>query len=383
MKRFYFDYAAATPLDPDAVRAMHAAEAQVGNPSSLHAEGRAMRELLSAARKDIAKILNARDTEIVFTSTATEANNLAIFGAVTASGDESAEILVAATEHAAVRRVTDVIRASGYSCHDIPLTDKGLCDVAALEKQITDKTVLITLAYVTGEVGIIQPIGEVGKLVRRVREDRSARGVATPLLLHTDASATAGLLTLGVDRLGVDLMTLSSPKVYGPHGAAALYVRTGTPLTPHTIGGGQERGLRAGTENVPALVGFAAALKKTERLRKDELKRLEMLQERLWSALQVLDGVRRNGERNILANTLHVSFAGKDGETLVLQLDALGFAVATGAACTESSREPSAILLALGYDRERAQGSLRISLGRDTDEQAVDALAKAIIKVVQ
>ncbi len=383
MKRYYFDYAAATPLDEDAAQAMHEAEAGIGNPASLHAEGRAAREQLNSARKRVAKILNARDTEVIFTSTATEANNLAIFGALTASGDHSAEILVAATEHAAVRRVTDVIRASGYHCHDIPLTDKGLCDVSALERKITDKTVLITLAYVTGEVGIIQPIGEVGKLIRRVREERLSRGVTTPLIFHTDASATAGLLTLGVDRLGVDLMTLSSPKVYGPHGAAALYVRTGTPLTPHTIGGGQERGLRAGTENVPALVGFATALEKAEKLRKDELKRLEVLQQKLWGALEKIDGLQRNGERNILANTLNVSFAGKDGETLLLQLDALGFAVATGAACTESAREPSEVLLALGYDAARAQSSLRISFGRLTTEADISALAKAIKKVVQ
>ncbi|MCC7543482.1 cysteine desulfurase [bacterium] len=383
MARYYFDYAAATPLDPDAARAMHEAEVLVGNPASLHAVGRAARSLLDRARKDIARVLNARETEIVFTSTATEADNLAIFGVVTASGEEQAEVLVAPTEHAAVRRVTDVVRASGFACKDLPLTEHGLCDVAALEKMITDKTILITIGYVTSEVGIIQPVGEIAKLVRKLRETRVARGITTPLILHTDASAAAGLLTLGVDRLGVDLMTLSSPKVYGPHGAAALYVRSGTPLTPHTIGGGQERGLRAGTENVPAIVGFAAALTKAERMRKDELKRLEPLRDELWSKLRVMNGIRRNGDRNQLANTLNVSIADQDGEDLVLRLDALGFAVATGAACAESSREPSQVLLGLGYDEARAQSSLRITLGRDTTEAAVSALAKAIKKVVQ
>ncbi len=383
MKRYYFDYAAATPLDPDAAQAMRNAEQHLGNPGSLHAEGRAARELLDRGRKDVARVLNARGTEIIFTATATEANNLAIFGVITACGDDQADVLVAATEHAAVRRVTDVIRASGYSCRDIAFNDHGVCDLAVLEQQITDKTVLITLSYVTSELGIIQPIGEIAKLIKRIRSDRTARGVATPLLLHSDASATAGLLTLGVDRLGIDLMTLSSPKVYGPHGAAVLYVRAGTPLTPHTIGGGQEYGLRAGTENVPAIMGFASALTKAEAQRKDELNRLESLRDRLWGALQYIEGVQRNGERNILANTLNVSFAGVDGEELVLRLDALGFAVATGAACAESSRQPSEVLLALGYDTERAQGSLRVTLGRDTNQVAVDALAKAIKKVVQ
>ena len=160
-------------------------------------------------------------------------------------------------------------------------------------------------------------------------------------------------------------------------------MRAGTPLTPHTIGGGQEYGLRAGTENVPAIMGFASALTKAEAQRKDELNRLESLRDRLWGALQYIEGVQRNGERNILANTLNVSFAGVDGEELVLRLDALGFAVATGAACAESSRQPSEVLLALGYDTERAQGSLRVTLGRDTNQVAVDALAKAIKKVVQ
>lgn len=383
MKRYYFDYAAATPLDADAAESMRAAEQLVGNPGSLHAEGRALRDMLDQGRKGVARVLNARDTEIIFTSTATEANNLAIFGTVTACGDDQAEVLVAATEHAAVRRVTDVIRASGYSCRDVLLNDYGVCDVLALGQQISDQTVLVTLSYVTSEVGIIQPIGEIAKLIKRVRADRAARGITTPLVLHSDASATAGLLTLGVDRLGVDLMTLSSPKVYGPHGAAALYVRAGTPLTPHTIGGGQEHGLRAGTENIPAIIGFATALTKTDAQRKDELKRLEVLRDRLWDALRQIGGIQRNGERNILANTLNVSFDGKDGEELVLRLDALGFAVATGAACAESSRQPSEILLALSYGAERAQGSLRITLGRDTNQEAVDSLAKAIKKVVQ
>lgn len=383
MKRYYFDYAAATPLDADAEQAMRQAEQLVGNPASLHTEGQASREALEQARKDVAKVLGARTNEIIFTSSATESDNLAILGTITACGKPNARVITLATEHAAVRACANVVRASGYDVVDAPLDDTGLVQPNDIHDLITDDTVLISIAMATSEIGTLQPISEIGKLVRATRGERAERGIDTPLIFHTDASACAGLLPLTVDRLGVDLMTLSSSKVYGPHGAAALYVASGTPLTPLIIGGGQELSLRAGTPNTPAVVGFATALQKAEDMRRDEARRLHDLRDQLWKELKKLPGIMRNGyAKHSLANLLNVSFPDRDGESLVLKLDARGFAVATGAACAESSRAPSHVLLAIGRTETEAQGSLRISLGRETTEAAVKALAQAIRAII-
>ncbi len=383
MKRHYFDYAAATPLDTDAAAAMRAAEAQFANPSSLHAEGQAAKVALESARKAVAKVLGARHSEIIFTSSATEADNLAILGTITACGQPKARVVTLATEHAAVRACTNVVKASGYEVIDAGIDATGLVAAAEIEKRITDTTILITISMATSEIGTLQPIAEIGRVVRAVRGDRARRGIATPIVLHSDASACAGLLPLSVDRLGVDLMTLSSPKVYGPHGAAALYVAAGTPLTPLIIGGGQESSLRAGTPNLPAIAGFAAALTKAERMRREEAHRLAELRDQLWGLLKDLDDIVRNGHpKKSLANILNVSFPERDGEVLALQLDAAGFAVATGAACAESSQTPSHVVLAIGRTESQAQGSLRISLGRDTTQADVKALAQEIRAII-
>ncbi|MDQ5943941.1 MAG: cysteine desulfurase [Patescibacteria group bacterium] len=383
MSRYYFDYAAATPIDEDVVRAMESARTTFANPASLYAEGRAARELLDAARKRIAAVLGAQSREIVFTSGATESDNLAILGALTAAGEPQARVITAPTEHAAVRACTQVARASGYDVQEVEVAESGMINVETVRKRVTDTTVLLTLAIATSEIGTFQPIGEIGQLVREVRVDRQKRGIATPIILHTDASAALGYLPLPVDRLGVDLMTLSSSKTYGPVGIGALYVRRGTPLTPLIIGGRQEASLRSGTPAVELAVGFATATEKAEAMRKQEVTRLQVLHDELWMGLKAISGIQLNGhKKKHLAGMLNVSFAGFDGENLVLALDAAGFAVATGAACAESSDEPSHVLLALGRTRAEAQGSLRISLGRTTTSEEVQALISAIRKIV-
>lgn len=384
IKRHYFDYAAATPLDEDAAQAMRAAEADFANPSSLHSEGQAAKERLAAARKSVAKVLGAREREIVFTSSATEADNLALLGALTAAGKPGGRVLTLATEHAAVRACSNVARASGYDVVDVTIDGKGMIDLDGLKQQLNDETILISVAMATSEIGTLQPISEIGKVVRATRGDRAQRGISTPIILHTDTSACAGLLPLQVDRLGVDLMTLSSAKVYGPHGAAALYVASGTPLTPLIIGGGQESSLRAGTPNIPAIVGFAAALTKAESLRRAEHSRLLELRNSLWDQLKPISGILLNGHpTKRLANLLSFSVPGQDGENLVLKLDAAGFAVATGAACAESNQAPSHVLLAIGRTSDEAQGSLRISLGRMTTQADIDSLAQAIHAILE
>lgn len=362
---------------------MEAARRAYANPASLYAEGREARDLLDSARKRIAVVLGAQAREIVFTSGATESDNLAILGALTACGEPQARVVTLPTEHAAVRACTQVARASGYDAQEAMVAETGMVELATVQKLITDKTVLISIAITTSEIGTVQPIAEIGQLVRGVRADREKRGIATPIIFHTDASAALGFLPLPVDRLGVDLMTLSSAKAYGPVGIGALYVRRGTPLTPMIIGGRQEASLRSGTPAVDLAVAFAAAAEKAEAMRKDEVRRLQGLRDDLWRGLKDIAGIKLNGHnKKHLAGLINISFAGFDGEDLVLALDAAGFAVATGAACAESSDEPSHVLLALGRTRAEAQGSLRISLGRSTTNDDVQALVGAIRKIV-
>lgn len=383
MKRYYFDYAAATPLDDKVAQAMQSARAQFANPASLYAEGRAAREALDSARKQIASVLGAQAREIIFTSGATESDNLAIFGSLTASGQNQAHIITAPTEHAAVRSCIQVAQASGYKVQEIEISETGMVDLESATQYINDDTVLISIAMATSEIGTIQPIAEIGQLVRKIRVDRQARGIATPIIFHTDASAALGFLPLSTDRLGVDLMTLSSTKAYGPAGIGALYVRRGTPLTPLIVGGQQEFSLRSGTPATELAVGFAVAATIAEKLRKKEVARLKLLRDELWRELQKIPNIIFNGyKKRHLAGILNVAFPGFDGEDLVLALDAAGFAVATGAACTESSNEPSHVLMALGLTRTQAQGSLRISLGRETTQSDVAKLASTIAKIV-
>lgn len=381
--RVYLDYAAATPLDPSVNRAMDEAEAQFANPASLHAEGRAAREALDGARADIARVLAARPDEIIFTSSTTEANNLALFGALAAVGHERVTVLTVATEHAAVRQPMRVLREQGVVVREVSLREDGRVELEALKDALTDDVVLVSVAMVTSEVGTLQPMGEIAQLVKSTRADRQARDVKTPLLFHSDAAAAAGLLSLHVSRLGIDLMTFGASKLYGPVGIAALYVRTGTPLAPMLLGGGQERGRRAGTEPVALCVGFATALTQSEGARKTELARLQDLRAQLQRELGEIPGARFNhSPKHSLANTLNLSLDGRDGEDLALALDARGFAVATGAACAESQREPSHVLRALGRSESEAQGSLRITLGRQTTSEEVMAFAKALREVV-
>lgn len=377
--RHYFDYAAATPLLPAVAASMAKAQQLTGNPSSLHAEGRAAREAVDQARIEVARVLAVKPQEIVFTSGPTESNNLAIFGSLTAIGFPKGEVLTLATEHPSVRQPLSAVKAHGYSVLDVPMQEDGRVDLSAFKKLLSPKTMLVSVAMATPEIGTVQPFREIAELIRHERARRIEQGSELPLLFHTDASSAAGLRPLAVDRFGFDLMSLGSAKVYGPHGVGALYVKAGTPLAPQLLGGGQELHLRAGTENIVGVVGFAKALQLAEAARHEEVIRLAEVRSCLWEALKDTAGITLNTTlKYSLPNTLNISFDTRDGEDLVLALDARGFAVATGAACAESSQAPSQVLLALGYSRERAQGSLRITLGRDSTASSVSSLAQAI-----
>ncbi len=382
-QRYYFDYAAATPLDQSVAAAMREVEGMIGNPSSLHAEGRAVRERLEATRATIAKALAVKPAEIVFTGGSTEANNLAIFGSLTAIQYPKGEVVTLATEHLSVRQPLAAVQAQGHTVYNAELDESGRVNVAAFAQLITPHTVLVSLNMATPEVGTVQPLRQISQIIQAERQRRQVAGSQLPLVFHTDASAVLGLLAVSIDRYALDLVTISSAKLYGPSGIGALYVRSGTPLVPLLLGGGQEASRRAGTENVPGAVGLARALALAESQRHSETRRLAALRDQLWTELQDIPGVVCNTSlKYALPNTLNISIPGRDGEDLVLALDARGFAVATGAACAESQRQPSHVLMALGFDQARAQGSLRITLGRQTDESAVRSLAQAIREIL-
>jgi cysteine desulfurase len=378
----YADYAAATPLDPRVLQAMQPYLAdRFANPSSLHSPGRAQHAVLEDARKRIAGVLGAKPAEIIVTSGSTEAINLAIQGVLQAF--PHARTVVSAIEHEAVWAVASGMEARGWQTGIVTVGESGVLDPAQVAAAINDLTVLVCLHYANNEIGTIQPITKVAAEIARVRADRKQRGVTYPLYFFCDA-AQAGLLSLAVARLGVDLLSIGGSKIYGPAGSGLLYVRTGTQLQPVLYGGGQENGLRPGTENVAAAVGLATALELVQADRVSESKRQAPLRDWLWRELTThIDGLLLNGTMNPrLPGNLNLVVTGAAGETLVSHLDAAGIAVATGSACTAASEEPSHVLLAIGRSQQQAESSLRITFGRGTTKTDLQSLSRGLQKVV-
>lgn len=378
MKRVYLDHAAATPLAPAVLEAMQPYLRDIyGNPSSLHAEGKASGAALGQARRQIARLLGARASEIIFTSGSTEAANLAIQGVLKASPE--GEVVTTGLEHEAVLRA---IEAGGSKSQLVEVPNDGIASVGAIRAAISDQTVLICLQYVNNEIGTIQPVSAMSKIITDVRAERLKRGVANPLYLYCDA-AQAGLMPLAVHRLGVDLLSMGGSKIYGPHGSGFLYIRTGTKLRPMLYGGGQEIGLRAGTENVAGAVGLASALEYMQSQRAEELRRQADLSQLLWQEIKTVPGLKLNGSlKSRHPSNLNFSVRDVAGETLVAYLDAAGFAIATGSACSVASQDPSHVLLAIGCCKEEAESSLRVTVGLETTTGDVETFAKALKQAV-
>lgn len=376
MKSIYLDYAAATPIADEVIVAMAPYYQQSWhNPSALYLAGRKTKIALNQARADVAHWLGARPAEIIFTAGATEANQLALTGLMTSLADSKSEILVSATEHAAVLGAAEVSPRSSV----IPVDQTGRIDLTALEQSIKSQTLIVSVHYANNETGVVQSLKSVSALILAERNRRLAAGEKRPIYLHTDASQAAQYLDLHVSRLGVDLMTLSAGKIYGPKQVAALYIRGGIQLTPLLVGGGQERGLRSGTENVAGAVGMARALSLVQADRQTETKRLAHLRDKFEKTLSSINGIEFNGHRrHRLPNFSHISVAGSDGERLVMELDEAGIQAATGAACSANSQEPSHVLLAMALDRRAIDGSIRFSLGRSTTAADMDKAAKAL-----
>ncbi len=376
----YLDYAAATPLDPRVRQAMAPFESdQFYNPSARYEAARSVGRLLDDARATVAAALGAKSTEIIFTAGATESINLAVLGV--ARSFPVGQVLAAATEHESVLACLASLKHAAL----IPVDEQGRVTPAALAAAIGPRTVLVSVAYANSEIGTIQPLAELAAVIRRVRAQRAEQGSDLPLYLHTDASAAAGSLDLQVSRLGVDLLTLNTGKLYGPKQSGALYVRSGTALAPLIYGGGQERGLRSGTPSLAAAVGLAAALELAVGEREHENTRLVALRNQLLKQIKKSnpDIILNGPGAKRLAGNINLTIPGAEGETLVLYLENAGFLVATGSACQASDTRPSHVLRALGRSDIQASQSLRITLGRTTTPQDLDRLAAVLPAIIE
>jgi len=377
----YLDHAATTPVRPEALEAMLPFFSErFGNPSTLYRLGQDARKALEDARETVAQVLGCRPSEVVFTGGGTEADNLAIKGVALALQPRGGgHIVTTAIEHHAVLHPCHQLERMGFRVTYLPVDRHGWVDPDAVARAITEDTFLVSVMYANNEVGTVEPIPEIARAVRQ-----RAQALGRPIYLHTDAVQAAGFLDLSVDRLGVDLLTLSAHKFYGPKGVGALYVRKGTPLTPLLAGGGQEGDRRSGTENVPGIVGMAVALRLAEEEREEAARHCARLRDRLQARLlERVEGVRVNGHpHHRLPNNLHLCVEGVEGEQLVMALDLQGICVSTGSACSTGSLEPSHVLTAMGYPPELARGSLRITLGRENTEEEMDRVADALADLI-
>lgn len=374
----YLDHAAATPVDPQVLAAMHPYFTdQFYNPSATYMAAVSVRRDLEAARSTIAQILGARSNEIIFTAGGTEANNLAVQGVL--REHPGSNVVVSAIEHESVLKV-----AHSFDCKEAPVTAQGIVDLSTLEECIDERTVLVSIMYANNEVGSIQPIRQIAAILNRVRRARRETGNNTPLYFHVDAAQAAAYLDLHVARLGIDLMTLNAGKIYGPKQSGVLFVASHVRFRPQVLGGGQERGLRSGTENVAGAIGFAKALELVQARRHEEVLRLKILQQRFIELLeaQIPDAVINGSQKTRLPNNIHVTLPGTDNERILIGLDEAGILCAAGSACSASSEEPSHVLRAMGVSVQDAQASLRFSMGRATTEADVVQTVKVLASLL-
>jgi len=370
MTSVYLDCNATTPVAPEVVAAMLPfLHEHFGNPSSAHAYADAPRRAMAAARENTARLIGARAAEIVFTGSATEANNLAILGVARAWGNARRHAVISAVEHPSVSESARRLQELGWSVTVVPVDEYGRVASGDVAAALRSDTGLVSVMHANNEVGTIQPIAEIAALAHR-------HGA----LMHTDAAQSAGKLALDVDALGVDLLTLAGHKFYAPKGVGALYVRTGTPITAVLAGAGQERGLRPGTENIPQIVALGAAARLASERLPETHARLRALRDRLHARLsQEIPGLALNGHPGQrLPNTLNVSFPRVSGSAL-LQRTTDRVAASTGSACHAGDAAPSGVLGAMGLSPQRAAGAVRLSVGRYTREDDIDAAAAALI----
>lgn len=374
MRKVYLDHAATTPLHPEVSSLMSEFMAETfGNPSSLHSFGREARKWMEEAREKVAGLIGAAPEEIVFTSGGTEADNLAILGAAWSRQKKGNHLITSAIEHHAVLDTCKFLAKSGFEVTFLSVDRYGMVDPDEVRKAIRKETILITIMHANNEIGTIEPIEEIGKIARE-------HGV----VFHTDAVQTAGKIPVNVDTLGVDLLSLSAHKIYGPKGVGALYVRKGVQLKPVLHGGGQEKKYRSGTENTIGIVGFGKAAEIAARDLEQEFSRTRALRDRLIQGVfEKIPEVRLNGHpEQRLPHNANFSFSYVEGESLILGLDLQGIAASSGSACSSRSLKPSHVLAALGLPPELIHGSVRMTLGRANTESDVDYVLEVLPGIV-
>jgi len=376
MTSIYLDHNATTPVHPDVLEAMLPYfREEFGNPSSTHSKGRAARVQIDDARERVAELIGAQSQEIVFTSGGTESDNLAVLGAARALVNKGRHIVTCEVEHPAVRNACLQLKQEGFSVENVPVDRYGRVEIEALKALLRDDTVLVTLQHANSEVGSLQPIQSIGELCRE-------QGV----LFHTDAVQSVGKVDIDLQTLPVDMLSMSSHKIYGPKGVGALFVRRGVPpLSPLISGGGQEKKKRGGTENVPGIVGFGKASQLARDTLPQEAQRQRVLKDRIReTVVEEISGAAFYGHpEDCLPNTLNLGFEGVEGQALMIRLDLEGIFVSTGSACSSGSPLPSDVLVAMGVPDDKTQQTLRVSLGRGNSEDDVNRFLETLKRLVQ
>jgi cysteine desulfurase len=375
-RRVYMDHQAGKPVDPRAAEDMLPyTKSLYGNPSSLHTFGQEARKALEEARARVAELINAEKREsIIFTSGATESNNLAIKGVANRNKDRGTKIVTSNIEHMSVVNPCKFMTAKGFEAVFIPVDKYGFLDLERLEKECTDKTVLVSIVYANGEIGTVEPIKEISKIAH-----------GKDAYLHVDATAACGQVPIDVKSEGIDLLTISSNDMYGPRGVGALYIKEGIRVEPLSHGGGQERGLRSGTENLAGIVGFGKAAETAKKEMQTESERLVKLRDRfIEGLLKPIPYSFLNGHpTERLPDNVSVRYSFIEGESMLLSLDMMGVAASSGSACTAKTLEPSHVLLAIGLKHEEAHGSLMFTLGRQNTEDDVEYVINLMPGIVK
>ena len=376
LRKVYMDHGAGMPLDSRVFEAMKPYFMEYyGNPSSSHSSGNIAKEALAASREKVAQLVAAENSrEVIFTSGGTESNNLAIKGVAYRNREKGNHIITTAIEHISVINICKFLQKQGFEVTYVPVDKQGVVDLEKVESAIKDKTILISVMYANGEIGTIQPIREIGKLAQE-----------NSIIFHVDAVAAAGKVPINVKEENIDLLSISSNDMYGPKGVGALYIKKGTKILPIIQGGGQETGLRSGTENVPGIVGMGKAAELAKKEMESEVKRLIGLRGKLITdVLDKIDYSFLNGHpTERLPNNANLRFSYIEGESLILGLDMHGIQVSSGSACTSKTLEPSHVLLAIGLAHEEAHGSLVFTMGKQNMEEDVDYVLEVLPDVVK
>jgi len=371
----YLDYLASKPLDPKVIGAMLPYFYEhFGNPSSLHKEGDEAEEILEKCREGIARFIGAEKDEIIFTSGATEANNLALIGYAMRNKDKGNHLIISEIEHISIHNIAKYLQKCGFEVSKIPVDQYGRVNIDKLVNRITAKTILISIGYASDEIGTLQEISEIGKIAREKN-----------IAFHSDAVAAEGLVPINVQKDHVDFLSLSSNDIYGPKGVGVLYVKKGVKINPLIIGGGQEKGLRSGTENIPGVVGMSTAAEIMAKEMAEEVKRFTAYRDRLLKNVpEIIPKCHVNGHlKKRLPNNAHFRFEGIEGESLLLSLNDKGIAVSTGSACSSKTLEASHTLISLGLLHEEAHGSLELTCGRFNKEGDIDKVIEVLPGIVQ